>query len=42
VAVRDKVEREWRFDQAQKVDKSLRKKLLASYEVIVKPDQRQQ
>lgn len=42
VAIRDKVEREWRFDQAQKVDKSLRKKLLASYEVIVKPGQRQQ
>jgi hypothetical protein len=42
VTIRDKVEREWRFDQAQKVDKSLRKKLLASYEVIVKPDQRKQ
>jgi hypothetical protein len=42
VAIREKVEREWRFDQAQQVDKSLRKKLIASYEVIVKPGQRQQ
>lgn len=37
-AVRDKVEREWRFDQAQRVDQSLRKKLLASYDVIVISD----
>lgn len=42
VAIRDKVEREWRFDQAQKVDKSLRKKLLASYDIIINPDVKQQ
>ena len=35
-AVRDKVEREWRFDRAQQLDGSLRKQLLASYDVIVR------
>ena len=33
--IRDKVEREWRFDQLQKIDQSLREKLLASYDVVL-------
>jgi hypothetical protein len=41
-AIRDQVEREWRFDQAQKIDKALREKLLASYDVIVTTDKKQQ
>jgi parvulin-like peptidyl-prolyl isomerase len=38
-SVRDKVEREWRFDKAQEIDKTLRKKLLASYDVVVTADE---
>ena len=38
-SIRDKVEREWRFDKAQEIDKALRKKLLASYDVVVTADE---
>jgi peptidyl-prolyl cis-trans isomerase C len=38
-SIRDKVEREWRFDKAQEIDKVLRKKLLASYDVVVTADE---
>lgn len=34
--VRGIVEREWRNDKAQKIDKSVRKKLLASYDIVIK------
>lgn len=37
--IRDKVEREWRFDKAQEIDAALRKKLLASYDVVVTADE---
>jgi peptidyl-prolyl cis-trans isomerase C len=33
--IRQQVEREWRFDRAQSIDKSLREKLLASYDVVI-------
>jgi hypothetical protein len=33
--VRDEVEREWRFDKAQSIDKALREQLLASYEIVI-------
>lgn len=35
VAIRTRVEREWRFDRAQQIESSLRKKLLASYDVVI-------
>jgi hypothetical protein len=38
-SIRDKVEREWRFDKAQEIDKTLRQKLLASYDVVVTADE---
>ncbi|MDO3722825.1 peptidyl-prolyl cis-trans isomerase [Marinobacter sp. chi1] len=34
-SVRDKVEREWRFDRAQALDQSFRERLLANYDVTV-------
>jgi hypothetical protein len=33
--IRKQVEREWRFDRAQSIDKALRKKLLTSYDVVI-------
>ena len=38
-SIRDKVEREWRFDKAQEIDKTLRKKLLANYDVVITADE---
>lgn len=34
-AIRGKVEQEWRYDQAQRLDQRLREKLLASYDVRI-------
>ena len=33
--IRQQVEREWRFDQAQSIDSTLREKLLASYQIEI-------
>jgi peptidyl-prolyl cis-trans isomerase C len=33
--IRNKVEREWRFDQAQSIDRTLREKLLAGYQIEI-------
>jgi peptidyl-prolyl cis-trans isomerase C len=34
--IRNKVEREWRFDQAQSIDRTLREKLLAGYQIEIR------
>lgn len=34
-SIRDKVEREWRFDRTAMIDQSVRKKLLDSYDVVI-------
>lgn len=33
--IKEKVEREWRFDRAQELDQALRKKLLAGYDIVI-------
>lgn len=34
-SIRDAVEREWRFDRAQEIDRTLHEKLLARYDVVI-------